>query len=247
MAIDERSTDPRATGRLSVVSTPIGNLDDLSTRARLVLESCDLIACEDTRRTGRLLDHFGIETRMLSVHEHNERGRLSTLLERLGRGEHVALVSDAGTPLVSDPGYLVVREAVLGGHEVEAIPGPSALLAALVVSGLPPLPFTFGGFAPPKRGKRQTFYARFKDLDHTVIVYESPHRIERSLEDAAAVLGDREAVLARELTKLHEELIRGPLAQIRDSLSGRPPLKGELVLVIAGATHSERCRKTESD
>ncbi len=247
MSPQRSNSEAQSTGTLSVVSTPIGNLEDLSTRARKVLDSCDLIACEDTRRTGRLLEHLGIEQRMLSLHEHNERKRLASLLDRLDQGEHVALVADAGTPLVSDPGYLLVREAVIAGHAVEAVPGPSALLAALVVSGLPPLPFTFAGFPPPKRGRRQAFYTRFRDVDHTVIVYESPHRIERSLEDALEALGDRQAVLARELTKLHEELIRGSLTEIRDSLSERPALKGELVLVIAGETHSERANRPPDD
>lgn len=223
-------------GRLLVVATPIGNLEDLSPRARHSLEVADRIACEDTRHTGRLLAHLGIDTAMVSLHEHNERQRLGSLIEALEGGATLALVSDAGTPLVSDPGYLLVREAAQRGLRIEPIPGPSAPLAALVVSGLPPHPFTFCGFPPPKGGKRRTFYARFADLDHTLVVFESPHRITKSLADAAEILGeDRPAALCRELTKLHEEVVRGSLAEIRDEIAGRPSVKGELVLVVAGA------------
>lgn len=223
-------------GRLLVVATPIGHLDDLSPRARRALETADRIACEDTRHTGRLLAHFGIETPMVSLHEHNERQRVGSLIETLEGGETLALVSDAGTPLVSDPGYLLVREAVARGIRIEPVPGPSAPLAALVVSGLPPHPFTFCGFPPPKGGKRRTFYGRFAELDHTLVVFESPHRIDKSLTDAAQVLGeDRPAALCRELTKLHEEVIRGSLGELRDEIAARPSVKGELVLVVAGA------------
>jgi 16S rRNA (cytidine1402-2'-O)-methyltransferase len=219
-------------GLLTVVATPIGNLEDLSPRARRAFEEADLVACEDTRRTGRLLAHLGLKKKLVSLHEHNERARLPRLLAALERGGHIVLASDAGTPLVSDPGYLLVREAVALGLAVEPIPGPSALLAALVVSGLPPHPFTFAGFPPPKGGKRRGFYRRFAELGHTLVVYESPHRLPASLEDALAELGDRPAVLARELTKLHEEVLRGSLTEILDEVRRRPSLKGEYVLVI---------------
>lgn len=217
-----------------MVATPIGHLEDLSPRARAAFADADLVACEDTRRTGRLLAHLGIKRPLVSLHEHNERSRLPRLLAALESGQRIALASDAGTPLVSDPGFLLVREAASRGIRVEAIPGPSAALAALVVSGLPPLPFTFVGFPPPKTGKRRSFYRRFAELGHTLVVFESPHRLIASLEDALAELGDRPAALARELTKLHEEVLRGTLSEILERLRGRPSLKGEHVLVVAG-------------
>ena len=223
---------------LLVVATPIGNLDDLSPRARQALASADLVACEDTRRTGRLMAHTGDRRPLLSFHDHNERRRLPRLLEELEAGHTVALVSDAGTPLLSDPGYPLVREAIRRGHRVVAIPGPSAALAALVVSGLPPHPFTFLGVPPPKRGKRRTFFERFAGLDHTLVWFESPHRIVASLADALAVLGDRPAAVGRELTKLHEEVVRGTLAEVLAELEGRAAVKGELV-VVAGAAVDE--------
>jgi 16S rRNA (cytidine1402-2'-O)-methyltransferase len=223
---------PQTRGVLTVVATPIGHLDDLSPRARAAFETADLVACEDTRRTGRLLAHLGLKKSLVSLHEHNERKRLPRLLEALEEGRKIALASDAGTPLVSDPGFLLVREAVARGIRVEPIPGPSALLAALVVSGLPPHPFTFAGFPPPKRGKRRSFYRRFAELGHTLLVYESPHRLLDSLEDAMTELGDRPAALARELTKLHEEVLRGSLSEILEQLRARPSLKGEFVLVV---------------
>lgn len=224
----------RAQGRLLVVATPIGNLDDISPRARAAFERADLVACEDTRRTGRLLAHLGIKKPLVSLHEHNERRRLPGLLERLEAGEVVALASDAGTPLLSDPGFPLVREAAARGIAVEPIPGPSAPLAALVASGLPPYPFTFAGFPPPRAGKRRTFYRRLAALGHTLVVLESPHRVLASLEDAATELGDRRAAIARELTKLHEEILRGRLTELLTELRSRPSIKGELVLVIAG-------------
>jgi len=221
-------------GRLLVVATPIGNLGDLSARAREALAGADLVACEDTRRSGQLLTHLGLHKPLVSLHEHNERLRLPRLLDALAEGRTIALVSDAGTPLVSDPGYLLVREAIAAGHRVEPIPGASALLAALVASGLPPYPFTFGGFPPPKSGKRREHYRRFVELDHTLVFYESPHRLLASLADALAVLGDRPAAVARELTKLHEEVRRGPLTALAAELAARPALKGEFVVVVGG-------------
>ena len=218
-----------------VIATPIGNLDDLSARVRDSLANADVIACEDTRHSGRLLAHLGIQGRLVSLHEHNERRRLKGLLADLQAGKRVALISDAGTPLISDPGFLLVREAVAAGVRVEPIPGPSAPLAALVASGLPPYPFTFAGFAPPKSGKRRTFYRKLAELAHTLVVFESPHRILASLDDAAAELGDRPAALARELTKLHEEILRGTLREIAAELASRPAIKGELVLVVGPA------------
>lgn len=218
-----------------MVSTPIGNLEDLSPRARRALAEADLIACEDTRHTGRLLTHLGLRKSLVSLHEHNERQRLPRLLADLERGLTVALASDAGTPLLSDPGFVLVREAAARGIVVEAIPGASAALAALVVSGLPPYPFTFAGFPPFREGKRKSFYRDLGNLGHTLVVFESPHRLLASLADAEAELGDRPAAVARELTKLHEETLRGPLSSLRATLSARPSLKGEFVVVIGAA------------
>jgi len=219
-------------GRLRVVATPIGNLGDLSPRAREAFAAADLVACEDTRHTGRLLADAGLDKPLLSLHEHNERQRVPQVLAALEAGDDVALASDAGTPLLSDPGYVLVRAAAEAGVVVEAIPGPSAVLAALVASALPPYPFTFAGFPPPKSGKRKKFYRRFADLDHTLVVFESPHRLLASLDDALVELGDRPAAVARELTKLHEEVLRGGLAALRDELAARDVLRGEFVLVF---------------
>jgi len=222
-------------GKLLVVATPIGNLDDLSPRARSALAGADLVACEDTRRTGLLLHHLSISRPLVSLHEHNERQRLPRLLADLEAGSTIALASDAGTPLLSDPGFLLVREAAARGIPVEPVPGPSALLAALVASGLPPYPFTFGGFPPPRSAKRRAFYRRLGGLGHTLVVYESPHRLLASLDDALAELGDRPAAAGRELTKIYEETLRGRLSEIHARLSLRPALKGEFTLMIGGA------------
>lgn len=222
------------TGRLLIVATPIGNLEDLAPRARRALAEADLIACEDTRHTGRLLAGLGIATPMVSLHEHNEARRLPRLLATLEDGGTIALVSDAGTPLLSDPGFPLVREAARRGIRVEPVPGPSALLAALVVSGLPPHPFTFLGFPPPKGARRRRFLERFAGVDHTLVLYESPHRLLSTLEAAEEVLGDRQAAVAREITKLHEEVLRGLLSELREALGARPALKGEFVVVIGG-------------
>jgi 16S rRNA (cytidine1402-2'-O)-methyltransferase len=222
-------------GRLLLVATPIGNLDDLSPRALAAFRDADLVACEDTRHTGLLLHRLNLKKPLLSLHEHNERARLPQLLARLDEGATIAVASDAGTPLLSDPGYVLTRAAIEAGHRVEAIPGPSAPLAALVVSGLPPHPFTFAGFAPPKSGKRRTFYERLGALGHTLVVFESPHRLLASLDDAIAVLGSRPAAIARELTKAHEEVLRGTLPELREALGERDRLLGEIVLVIGGA------------
>ena len=233
---DGESTPPRAVrGTLWIVATPIGNLGDLSARAAEVLASASVIACEDTRRTGLLLQHLGLRKTMRSLHEHNERARVAEVLDLLGAGKSVALVSDAGTPLLSDPGFVVTREAVRAGFTVSAVPGPSATLAALVVSGLPPYPFVMLGFPPPRSGKRRTFLRRFADLDATLVFFESPHRVVASLDDAIEILGDRPAALARELTKVHEEVLRGSLGELRAALASRPSIKGEIVVVVAGA------------
>ena len=218
-----------------IVATPIGNLGDLSPRAAELLASVDVIACEDTRRTGLLLQHLGLKKPMRSLHEHNERARTTEVLDLLASGRSVAVVSDAGTPLLSDPGFVVTRAAVRAGFTVSTVPGPSAALAALVVSGLPPYPFVVLGFPPPRSGKRRTFFGRFAELDATLVFFESPHRILASLDDAIAVLGDRPAAVARELTKLHEEVLRGAMSELRAMLGARPSIKGEIVVVVAPA------------
>jgi len=232
-------------GRLVVVATPIGNLEDLSPRAARALAEADLVAAEDTRHTGRLLAHLGLKVPLVSLHEHNERQRLPQLLDRLSGGATIAIVSDAGTPLVSDPGFVLVRAAIAAGYRVEPIPGPSAVLAALVASGLPPCPFTFAGFPPPKSGRRRSFYRRLAELGHTVVLFESPHRLLASLADAVAEMGDRPAAIGRELTKLHEEVLRGPLAALREALAARPSLKGEFVLVIGGSADAQAASGAE--
>ncbi len=228
-------------GRLRIVATPIGNLADLSLRAREALLTADLVACEDTRRTGRLFEALGTSGSvkrppMLPLHDHNERRQIDRVLARLLAGEAVALVSDAGTPLVSDPGYRLVRAAVARNIPVEALPGPSAPLAALLVSGLPPQPFTFLGFPPPKPGRRRRFFVAWADLDHTLVFFESPHRAAASLADAAEVLGaERQAAVCRELTKLHEEVLRGSLSELAYEVANRGRLRGEVTVVVAGA------------
>jgi 16S rRNA (cytidine1402-2'-O)-methyltransferase len=219
-------------GRLYVVSTPIGNLEDITYRAVRILKEADWIACEDTRTTRRLLDHYGIETRTISYHEHNETERAAELIERIGQGESGALVSDAGTPLLSDPGYRLVHAAARAGVRIEPLPGASALLAALVVSGLPTDQFHFGGFLPPKQGQRQRLLESLVEEAATLIFYEAPHRILESLEDIGSVLGTRDIVAARELTKMYEEVLRGTAPEIAAALATRDSIRGEFVILI---------------
>ena len=219
-------------GRLYVVSTPIGNLEDITYRAVRILKEADWIACEDTRTTRRLLEHYGIPTSTLSYHDHNESERAAELIERIEQGENGALVSDAGTPLLSDPGYRLVHAAAQAGIRVEPVPGPSALLAALVISGLPTDQFHFGGFLPPKQGQRRHLLESLADEASTLIFYEAPHRIPEALEDIEAVLGDRHIVVARELTKMYEEVLRGTAAEIAATLTARDQIRGEFVILI---------------
>lgn len=218
---------------LYLVSTPIGNLEDITLRALRVLKEVDLIACEDTRHTRKLLDHFGIRKPVISYHEHNEQTRAAELAGRLAQGESIAIVTDAGTPGISDPAYRIVRAAIEQGVEVVPIPGPAALIAGLVSSGLPTDSFYFGGFLPPRKGARRTRLNELRSERSTLVFYESPHRIREALSDAEDVLGDREASLARELTKLHEQFLRGRLSEIRARLDVQSP-RGEMTLVIAG-------------
>src|SRR5581483_6188038 len=218
---------------LYLVATPIGNLEDITLRAlRILREEAAVIACEDTRHTQNLLEHYGIRKPLLSCHEHNEAGRAAEIVERLQRGDSVALVSDAGTPLVSDPGYRVVTAAVEAEFAVVRIPGASAALAALAASGLPTDEFRFIGFLPSKSGARRKALEALRNEPATIVAYESPHRILDSLTDMADLFGDRPIVLAREITKIHEEFLRGPAASIRSELAQRPSMKGEITLVI---------------
>jgi 16S rRNA (cytidine1402-2'-O)-methyltransferase len=221
---------------LYLVATPIGNLEDITYRAVRVLNEVGLIACEDTRHTRKLLNHYGISTPTISYHEHNEVQRAGQLLQKLHEGLSVALVSDSGTPLISDPGYRLVLRAIEEGIRVEPVPGPSAALAALTASGLPTDEFHFVGFLPAKPGRRRRMLENLKDLESTLILYEAPHRILETLEDIAAVMGDRRAVLAREITKLHEEFLRGAPAEISAALRARPAIKGEITLLVGRAS-----------
>jgi 16S rRNA (cytidine1402-2'-O)-methyltransferase len=220
-------------GTLYVVATPIGNLEDISLRALRVLREASLIAAEDTRHTRKLLTHYDIAAHLVSYHEHNKLARLDVVLSALAAGS-VALVSDAGTPALSDPGQELVRAALEAGHTVTPVPGPSAALAALVVSGLPTDHFTFVGFLPRRSADRRAELARLRALPHTLIFYEAPHRLLDSLADIETELGDRDAVLARELTKLHEDVRRGTLSALRAHAKEAGP-RGEYTLVVAGA------------
>jgi 16S rRNA (cytidine1402-2'-O)-methyltransferase len=219
-------------GTLYLVATPIGNLEDVTYRAVRTLREADLIACEDTRHTRKLLDHYGIAKPLVSYHEHNEAARAEELLSRMQAGESVALVSDAGMPLISDPGYRVVNAAIRAGIRVVPVPGVSAFVAALAASGLPTDEFTFGGFLPAKSGPRMRVLEAVKEEAATLIFYETPHRIVEALGDIERVLGERPVVVARELTKVHEEFLRGTAGEIRAALAARPSVKGEITLLI---------------
>ncbi len=233
--------DHQAPGTLFVVATPIGNMGDISARALALLADVDVIAAEDTRHTSVLLRHYGINTPMVSLHEHNEARRSAELVARLRQGESVALVSDAGTPLVSDPGYRLVRDAVRGGLPVSPVPGPSALLAALSVAGLPTDRFTFEGFLPASRGSRRRALQRLRDEERTMVFYESPHRIADSLSDLSAAFGEsREAGLCRELTKRFETVCSADLGRLcRLVAEDDNQRRGEFVIVVAGAEQSD--------
>lgn len=231
-------------GTLFLVATPIGNLEDVSARALRVLREADLVAAEDTRHTRRLLQHFGIPAQLVSLHEHNERARAASLVERVLAGETVALVTDAGSPGIADPGYPIVRAAVAQGVRVESIPGPSAVITALQVSGLPTDAFLFAGFLPPKRAARRRRLEELSAYRETVVVFESPHRIEACLEDLDAVWAERPIALARELTKLHEQVLRGSAREVREALRDEWK-RGEMVLVLGGRTRAERGRERE--
>jgi len=253
-------------GTLFVVATPIGNLEDITVRALRILREVAVIAAEDTRRTAHLLARHAIATPTTSLHEHNEAGKSASLVARLKRGDHVALVSDAGTPTVSDPGGHLIGQAIEAGIRVEAIPGPSAVLAALAASGLPTDSFSFLGFPPTRSKDRKQWFSRAKDLGGTVIFFEAPHRIRETLEELRRMVGDCPVVIGRELTKIHEQLVRGPISAVLSSLTeargeftvvaligqspdlnlGRAPSESDLVLEIGEMTTNGQTTKRKA-
>jgi len=225
---------------LYLVATPIGNLEDITLRALRVLKQADMIACEDTRQTQKLLNHFGIEKPTVSYHEHNEASRAAELVEKLTQGARIAMVSDAGTPGISDPGFRLIALAVEHRVPVVPVPGPAALVAALVASGFPLQPFSFRGFLPPKSGERRKALEKVRPSAQTQVFYEAPHRIREALEDVVVVLGpQRRVVVARELTKIHEEFLRGTATEVLAVLNAREDVKGEIVLLIGPAAEGE--------
>jgi 16S rRNA (cytidine1402-2'-O)-methyltransferase len=221
-------------GRLVICPTPIGNLEDVTLRVLAALREADVVACEDTRRTRVLLDRYGVKAHLVSYHEHNERARARELVKRMLDGAVVALVSDAGTPLVSDPGFVLVRECVAAGLAVEVLPGPSAALAALVASALPADRWTFAGFLPRKRAELERVFSE----PETLVAFESPRRVAASLEGLAELDPERPVAVCRELTKLHEEVVRGTAAELAARYRSEPP-RGEIVLVVGGAGAEE--------
>jgi 16S rRNA (cytidine1402-2'-O)-methyltransferase len=245
-------------GTLFVVATPIGNLEDITARALRVLREASVIAAEDTRRTSKLLARYAITTPTTSLHEHNERQKSRAILDRLERGQHVALVSDAGTPTVSDPGQSLIRDAIEAGIRVESIPGPSAVIAALAASGFASDSFTFLGFPPARSTDRSKWFERLRAVGGTVVFFEAPHRIRRTLEELRTEVGDIDVLVARELTKIHEELVRGPISGTLGRLEA--PLGEFTVVANIGrktnivparafspeVTVAEICRMTES-
>ena len=226
---------------LYLVATPIGNLEDITLRALRVLKETDLIACEDTRQTQKLLNHYGVATRTISYHEHNEMTRAPKLVLELERGARVALVTDAGMPGISDPGFRLISLAIRHHMPVVPIPGPAAFLAALVASGLPTDSFRFSGFLPAKRGQRRQMLESIKDSPRTQVFYEAPHRVKQAVEDIVEVLGEgRHIVIAREVTKIHEEFLRGRAGEVLQTLKTRGEIKGEITLLIGKAEEAEK-------
>jgi len=219
-------------GTLYLVATPIGNLADITHRALQVLSDVDLIACEDTRHTHKLLNHYGINTKTISYHEHNEQQRAAELIDRLKQGTNIAVVSDAGTPSISDPGFRLVRAAIENDIPIIPVPGPSALITALIAAGLPTDEFFFAGFLPSRTNARRARLAELQAVPGTLIFYEAPHRLAATLNDAYEILGEREAVVARELTKLHEEIKRGLLSKLAADYTEKTDIRGEIVVLI---------------
>lgn len=220
-------------GTLYIVATPIGNLEDITLRALRILKEVDLIAAEDTRHTKKLLTHYGIQKHLTSYHEYNEKTKSSQLIHRLKEGCRVALVSDAGTPLLSDPGFRLVQEAIRAEVQVIPVPGPSALTAVLSASGLATDHFAFDGFLPAKKAARRKYLTGLREEERTLVFYEAPHRVQESLRDILEILGDREIVLGREVTKLHEEFLRGSVSQLISATEPRE-WRGEITVVVGG-------------
>ena len=225
-------------GTLYIVATPIGNLEDITYRAVRILDEVDLIAAEDTRHSRKLLSHFSINKPLTSYFDHNQEFKGNYILEKLAEGVNVALISDAGTPCISDPGYQLVRDAVAAEVRVVPVPGPSAAIAALSASGLPTSGFTFAGFLPNRQGKRRERLALLRSGEGVLIFYESPNRLSAALADMREILGEREAVVARELTKIYEEFVRGTLSQVAEQF-GAAKVKGEIVILVAPAAGEE--------
>ena len=221
-------------GRLYIIPTPIGNLEDITLRALRVLKEVDLIAAEDTRHTRHLLTHFGIDKPLTSYHEHNEREKASSLVEQIKNGANIALVSDAGTPAIADPGFRLVVAAIRAGIQIIPLPGASALATVLSASGLPTDRFLFEGFLPAKKQERKTKLQALRDLTATLVFYEAPHRLNDTLSDMRQMLGEREIVVAREVSKVHEEFLRGKVSEVIDQLAGRD-VKGEITIVVHGS------------
>jgi len=231
-------------GVLYVVATPIGNLGDVTLRALEVLRTADIVAAEDTRHTRKLLSAHGIHAQLTSYHDHNKHEKAPVLVQRMREGQSVALVTDAGTPLVSDPGYFLVNEVHRAGLPVVAVPGPSAAVAALSVAGLPTDAFTFVGYLSNRSAARRRRLEALADLPHTLVLFESPHRLVKCLSDIRDVLGEREVAVCRELTKRHEEVVRGPVSEVLAAF-GKGTVRGEVTLVVAGA--ARRRRKGDAD
>ena len=231
---------------LYLIATPIGNLNDITLRALSTLREVDIIASEDTRKTGLLLKHFAISKPQIAFHEHNEERAGQQLEDLLRQGKSVALVTNAGTPGISDPGYTLMRRAIRAHIDVTMIPGPTALIMALVLSGLPVHSFTFRGFPPRKSGPRRRFIEVDKEAPHTLIFYESPYRLEALLQDAFEVLGDREAVIANDLTKMFEFVQRGTITSLLQWVTQQSKLRGEFIVIIAGVAEEERKGKIET-
>jgi 16S rRNA (cytidine1402-2'-O)-methyltransferase len=232
-------------GTLYIVASPIGNLEDITLRALRILKEVDLIAAEDTRHTKKLLVHYGIITPLTSYHLHNENAKSASLVQRLSSGCRIALISDAGTPIISDPGFRLVQGAIHAGIPVVPIPGPSALTAVLGASGLPTDRFAFEGFLPARKAERRERLRELREEQRTLVFYEAPHRVKESLQDLLEVLGDRQVVLGREMTKLHEEFIRGSVSELA-ALAKTKEWRGEMTLVVRGAI-GDRVSKTDRD
>ncbi|SMG24264.1 16S rRNA (cytidine(1402)-2'-O)-methyltransferase [Dethiosulfovibrio salsuginis] len=228
---------------LIVIPTPVGNLSDITIRGLEELRRADIIACEDTRHTGILLKKYDISCKLISCHQHNEIARADEIMSYLSQGKNVALVSDAGTPGVSDPGYQVIKRAIEDGFVVDVLPGPTAVIPAILMSGLDPQPFTFFGFLPDKKGEREQVLGNLKDSPWTTVFYVSPHKISRHIESMLEVFGDRKAALVREISKIHQEALRGTFTEILHKVE--EGLKGEIVLVVEGSNRSDQGRDWE--